>query len=524
MAQTNFTPILLYSSSTPTNAPSAGNLTNSTNGSEIAINIADKNLFFKDSGGVVNTVPIRQSSASSNGWLSSTDWSTFNNKAPATSGTSILYGNGTGGFSNVTIGSGISFAGGTLSATGSGGTVTSVAALTLGTTGTDLSSTVANGTTTPVITLNVPTASATNRGALSSTDWSTFNGKQAALVSGTNIKTVGGVTLLGSGDVGTIGVGYGGTGLTTLTAGYIPFGNGTSAFGSSINLFWNSSTSCLGVGINNGTSKLEVAGAGANNAGARATYEGTIKINEAGGFDLQTTGGLEFKGSVFGSGYGSKIYSTDAGSILFGYRANSATWTESMRISNSGGVSIGNTTDPGAGNLSVTSATTSGNVYSAKSPASFTGWNFFSNGTTAAGTTWGHFYGVSSNNSVQNIVIYGNGNILNANNSYGSLSDAKLKENIVDASPKLNDLMKVQIRSYNLKGDYEQHKQLGVVAQELEQIFPGLVEETADSDSEGNILETTTKSVKYSVFVPMLIKAMQEQQEIIEQLKAKVGM
>jgi len=57
------------------------------------------------------------------------------------------------------------------------GTVTSVAALTLGTTGTDLSSTVANSTTTPVITLNVPTASASNRGALSSTDWTTFNNK-----------------------------------------------------------------------------------------------------------------------------------------------------------------------------------------------------------------------------------------------------------------------------------------------------------------------------------------------------------
>jgi len=61
------------------------------------------------------------------------------------------------------------------------GTVTSVAALTLGTTGTDLSSTVASPTTTPVITLNVPTASSTNRGVLSSSDWSTFNSKQAAL-------------------------------------------------------------------------------------------------------------------------------------------------------------------------------------------------------------------------------------------------------------------------------------------------------------------------------------------------------
>lgn len=66
------------------------------------------------------------------------------------------------------------------------GTVTSVAALTLGTTGTDLSSSVANGTTAPVITLNVPTASATNRGALSSGDWIAFNGKQDVL-SGTGI-------------------------------------------------------------------------------------------------------------------------------------------------------------------------------------------------------------------------------------------------------------------------------------------------------------------------------------------------
>ena len=82
-------------------------------------------------------------------------------------------------------------------------------------------------------------------GYLTSTDWTTFNGKQAALVSGTNIKTVGGVSLLGSGDVGTIGVAYGGTGLTSLTAGYIPYGNGTSAFGSSSALSFNSGTGTL---------------------------------------------------------------------------------------------------------------------------------------------------------------------------------------------------------------------------------------------------------------------------------------
>lgn len=75
------------------------------------------------------------------------------------------------------------------------GTVTSVAALTIGTTGSDVSSTVANGTTTPVITLNIPTASASNRGALSSTDWSTFNNKQAAITGGASTITSSNLTI-----------------------------------------------------------------------------------------------------------------------------------------------------------------------------------------------------------------------------------------------------------------------------------------------------------------------------------------
>ena len=83
------------------------------------------------------------------------------------------------------------------------GTVTSVAALTLGTTGTDLSSTVATGTTTPVITLNVPTASATNRGALSAADWTTFNSKAPG---------------------------------TTFTSTYVPYGQGTTTLNQSSSL------------------------------------------------------------------------------------------------------------------------------------------------------------------------------------------------------------------------------------------------------------------------------------------------
>jgi hypothetical protein len=118
-------------------------------------------------------------------------------------------------------------------------------------------------------------------------------------------------------------------------------------------------------------------------------------------------------------------------------------------------------------------------------------------------------------------LVLGTGNVQNTNNSYGAISDIKLKENIVDASPKLADLMQVKVRNYNLKSDPTQ-KQIGVIAQELETIFPSMIDESSDKDAEGNDLGTTTKAVKYSVFVPMLIKAVQEQQEIIESLKARL--
>jgi hypothetical protein len=78
------------------------------------------------SGGTTPTIAMAAATTSVSGYLTSTDWNTFNGKAPATSGTSILYGNGTGGFSNVTVGSGLSFTGGTLSSSGGSGTVTSV--------------------------------------------------------------------------------------------------------------------------------------------------------------------------------------------------------------------------------------------------------------------------------------------------------------------------------------------------------------------------------------------------------------
>ena len=118
------------------------------------------------SGGTAPDISMPAATTSVSGYLTSTDWNTFNGKAPATSGTSILYGNGAGGFSNVTIGSGVSFTTGTLSATGSGGTVTSV---------TGTAPVVSSGGATPAISMAAATTSV--NGYLTSTDWNTFNGK-----------------------------------------------------------------------------------------------------------------------------------------------------------------------------------------------------------------------------------------------------------------------------------------------------------------------------------------------------------
>ena len=91
----------------------------------------------------------------------------------------------------VAIGSGLTLSGGTLTASGTGGTVTYVNPITLTTTGSTFTSTVANASTTPAITLNIPSASVsgTTAGLLSNTDYAIFNAKQSALTLGTGMQT-----------------------------------------------------------------------------------------------------------------------------------------------------------------------------------------------------------------------------------------------------------------------------------------------------------------------------------------------
>ena len=137
----------------------------------------------------------------------------------------------------------------------------------------------------------------------------------------------------------------------------------------------------------------------------------------------------------------------------------------------------------------------------------------------SAGTTHALITGVHGGGSVS-LRVWTNGNIQNTNNSYGSLSDSKLKENIVDANSQWDDIKGIRVRNYNfIEG--QTHTQLGVVAQEVETVSPGLVYETPDVDDEGNDLGTVTKSVNYSVLYMKAVKALQEAQTRIEALETQ---
>ena len=68
MAQSGYTPILIYSSTTASQVPSAANLTNSSSGSEIAINVTDGKLYYKDN---TNAIQVIASKAAASGAFSS---------------------------------------------------------------------------------------------------------------------------------------------------------------------------------------------------------------------------------------------------------------------------------------------------------------------------------------------------------------------------------------------------------------------------------------------------------------------
>ena len=93
-------------------------------------------------------------------------------------------------------------------------------------------------------------------------------------------------------------------------------------------------------------------------------------------------------------------------------------------------------------------------------------------------------------------------------------SDARLNANIMALGSTLEKLMKIDGKSYKMKYNEKVNK-IGLLAQEIEEVFPELVKEGEDKDG--------TLSVNYQGLIPVLINAIKEQQEELNVIRKSVN-
>jgi effector-binding domain-containing protein len=120
-----------------------------------------------------------------------------------------------------------------------------------------------------------------------------------------------------------------------------------------------------------------------------------------------------------------------------------------------------------------------------------------------------------------------------SNGTTSGRSDIRLKKNIADATPKLNSLMKLRIVNYEWKESIEGGKELGLIAQEVEEIFPNLVitqpikKKRNIQQEDGTFIEEEyedgdLKSIKNSVLPYITIKALQELTTLVQEQQAQI--
>ncbi|MEM0998375.1 MAG: tail fiber domain-containing protein [Bacteroidota bacterium] len=199
---------------------------------------------------------------------------------------------------------------------------------------------------------------------------------------------------------------------------------------------------------------------------------------------------------------------------------------------------------------SYTSSSAYGNYSYMYSPSTATGsrYGIYSNVFNyGSGTTYGLYSSVNSGSGTR-YAGYFNGDV-HVNGDLTWTSDERTKEDVANLDGALALIDQMQPKSYKYKQGTGMNlptgKQYGFVAQELEQVMPGLVktiehpaapvdigpieiseEEAAGEPVEVEIAETegeTLKAVDYVALIPVLVQAIKEQQQEIEALKAQLN-
>lgn len=228
----------------------------------------------------------------------------------------------------------------------------------------------------------------------------------------------------------------------------------------------------LGIGASSPTSKLDVYSASSCNALVRSSAV-TAEV------------GVDTTNAYFGTNSNHPVIFTQ-NSTAYGEILSGGSWVF--------GSATGGTVFGEAAGVQKGSSWNSPLLSGYTTNTSYTNTMFVLQTETAAGTGWlfGQF---SSQGGAQKVLFYGNGTILNGTGTYGTISDINKKDrdSIKDATPKLEKLNQIRVVNYKLLGEDE--NLLGVIAQEVEQIFPGLVDESDDTESV-EVTPATTRIVQ----------------------------
>jgi hypothetical protein len=285
--------------------------------------------------------------------------------------------------------------------------------------------------------------------------------------------------------------------------------------------------------------------------GARVTASNTIQLGDAAVTDVITSGNLTVNGITVGKGKSTLTNSSNTTNTAFGRETlssnvssgaiigtyNTAIGFRTLRSNTSGNFNTASGTSALRGNTTGNNNTGTGEsaLFSNTTGSNNTaiGMNALQNNETGTlNTAIGFDAGVSSSNKdLTNTTAIGNGARVTASNTiqlgnasvttiggqvaWTAASDSRIKKNIVNSNYGLSTVLKLRPVEYNLISN--DLKQVGFIAQEVQKLVPEVVTGKEGDLSKGEILGIT-----YSNLVPVLTKAIQEQQKQIEELKALI--